>query len=50
MLYGNEACCLKERKDLKDGKLAKDFTMTIGLNETIDHSAIANVVHWYGHA
>ena len=34
---------------LRDRKRAKDIILMLGLNETIDQSAIANSVCWYGH-
>ena len=34
----------------KDRNRAKDLVLMLGLNKTIDHLAIANSFHWYGHA
>ena len=34
---------------LKERKRAKDFKLSLNLNETIDQSAMANSVCWYGH-
>ena len=33
---------------LKDRKRSTDLMSMLGLNETIDQSAMANSVHWYG--
>ena len=30
-------------------EIAKDFMLMLGFNETMDQSAIANSVRWYGH-
>ena len=34
---------------LKDRKSSMDLMLMFGLNETIDHLAMANSVHWDGH-
>ena len=34
---------------LKDRKRSTDLMFMLGLNETIDHLAMANSVHCYGH-
>ena len=34
---------------LKDRKRSVNLMFVLGLNETIDHLAMANSVHWYGH-
>ena len=35
---------------LKNRTISTDFTFMLGLNEAIDQLAMANSVHWYGHA
>ena len=34
---------------LKDRKRSTDLMFILGLNETIDQLAVANIVRWYGH-
>ena len=34
---------------LKDGKRSNNLMLMFGLIETIDQTAMANSVHWYGH-
>ena len=34
---------------LKDRKRSTDLVFMLGLNETIDHLAMASSVRWYGH-
>ena len=34
---------------LKDRKKSMDLMLMFGMSITIDHSAMANRVHWYGH-
>ena len=34
---------------LKHRKRVKDYMMMLSLNETMDQSALANIVRWHGH-
>ena len=36
------------RVQLKDRKTSTDLMFMLGLNETIDHFAMENSVHWHG--